>query len=161
MAALVSLEFGFEFMVELPCKDSACSCASSPCKKPIIPHDSCWKWDCVKCGGLDVEEADLNCRLHPLLIAIMPFGPLFPSSGDSLPVILVYHCQLRLWCQLWSLSKGSGICTWLSLPYLACPACAGEGSSSLILGLHLQPWILSSWVPQEMPWQSRDVPRIY
>lgn len=85
-----------EFMAELPCKVSAC-CASSPCKKPVIPCDCCWKRDCVKCDGLYVEEADLNHRLRPL-IAIMPFGPLFPSSGDPFPIILGYHIHLRLWC---------------------------------------------------------------
>lgn len=29
-----------------------------PCKKPGIPRDGCWKWDCVQRGGVDAEEGD-------------------------------------------------------------------------------------------------------
>lgn len=150
-----------EFMAELPCKVSAC-CASSPCRKPVIPRDCCWKWDCVKCNGLAVEEADLNHRLHPLLIAVMPFGPLFPSSGDTLPITLECHIHLRLWYRLWSLSEGSGSCAWCSPPFLDCPAHAGEGSSALLFWVCIcSPGFLGSWAPRGMPWQSGGVPRLY
>lgn len=138
MAAPVSLEFGF---VARESWNSWLSCPAKPvlvlvhlplAKTLSISRDRCWKWDCVKCDGLDVEEADMNHRFkHPLLIVIMPFGPLFPSSGDTLPIIWGHHCHLRLRCQFWS--ERSGSCAWCSPPYPDHPTRAGEGSSSLLL----------------------------
>lgn len=73
-----------EFMAEPPCKASACSCASSPCKKPITPRDRCWKLDCVKCDltvNTVVQASSPHCH-HAL------WAPL--------PIIWGHHCHLRL-----------------------------------------------------------------
>lgn len=89
-----------EFMAEPPCKASACSCASSPCKKPITPRDRCWKWDCVKC--------DLAVNPGSDILSSLPSCPLGPSShhlGASLP-------SQAARCWFWSLSEGSGSCAW-------------------------------------------------